>query len=110
MSGVLALQLHAGQPMTVQFKDLRIKKLSAGDRSAAEDLRKLQGVWKVAGLEANGSAVPSEDLPSILVTIKDDSFSAAIEDRTESRGGFAVDHFKTQPDGYSPGDEGRMRR
>jgi len=25
MSGVLALQLHAGQPMTVQFKDLRIK-------------------------------------------------------------------------------------
>jgi Domain of Unknown Function (DUF1080) len=27
MSGVLALQLHAGPPMMVQFKDLRIKKL-----------------------------------------------------------------------------------
>lgn len=27
MDGVLALQLHAGPPMTVQFKDLRIKKL-----------------------------------------------------------------------------------
>ena len=26
-SGVLALQLHAGQPMTVQFKDIRIKTL-----------------------------------------------------------------------------------
>jgi hypothetical protein len=26
-SGVLALQLHAGQPMTVQFKDLRLKVL-----------------------------------------------------------------------------------
>lgn len=26
-SGVLALQLHAGQPMTVQFKQIRIKKL-----------------------------------------------------------------------------------
>ena len=26
-SGILALQLHAGPPMTVQFKDLRIKKL-----------------------------------------------------------------------------------
>lgn len=27
MSGVLALQLHAGPPMTVQFKDIRIKTL-----------------------------------------------------------------------------------
>ena len=26
-SGILALQLHAGPPMTVQFKDIRIKKL-----------------------------------------------------------------------------------
>ena len=94
MSGVLALQLHAGQPMTVQFKDLRIKKLSAGDRSAADDLKKLQGAWQVAALEANGSAVPSEDLPSILVTIKDHSFSAAIEDRTD-RGSFTVDPSKS---------------
>ena len=27
MSGILALQLHAGDPMTVQFKNVRIKKL-----------------------------------------------------------------------------------
>ena len=27
-SGILALQLHAGPPMTVQFKDLRLKRLS----------------------------------------------------------------------------------
>ena len=27
LSGVLALQLHAGPPMMVQFKDLRLKKL-----------------------------------------------------------------------------------
>ena len=26
-SGVIALQLHAGKPMTVEFKDLRIKEL-----------------------------------------------------------------------------------
>ena len=26
-SGIIALQLHAGQPMTVEFKDLRIKEL-----------------------------------------------------------------------------------
>jgi hypothetical protein len=27
-SGILAFQIHAGEPMTVQFKDVRIKKLS----------------------------------------------------------------------------------
>ena len=27
MSGVVALQLHAGQPMTAQFRDLRLKVL-----------------------------------------------------------------------------------
>jgi putative membrane-bound dehydrogenase-like protein len=32
--GLLALQLHAGPPMTVQFRNLRIKKLAAGDKGA----------------------------------------------------------------------------
>ncbi len=31
LSGILALQLHAGPPMMVQFKDIRIKTLSAAD-------------------------------------------------------------------------------
>ena len=31
-SGILALQLHAGPPMTVQFKDIRIKHLRGGQR------------------------------------------------------------------------------
>ena len=35
-SGVLALQLHAGPPMTVQFKDIKIKKLKGGSDKAAE--------------------------------------------------------------------------
>ncbi len=26
-SGIIALQLHAGQPMTVEFRDLRVKEL-----------------------------------------------------------------------------------
>jgi hypothetical protein len=33
-SGVLALQLHAGPPMTVQFKDIKIRKLRAGEKAA----------------------------------------------------------------------------
>lgn len=33
MTGILALQLHAGPPMTVQFKNIRLKRLKlAGDR------------------------------------------------------------------------------
>jgi uncharacterized protein (TIGR03067 family) len=93
MSGVLALQLHQGQPMTVQFKDLRLKKLSASGQSNADDLKKLQGAWDVAGVEINGTAVPNDELPKIVVTIKDKSYSAAFEDRTE-RGAFTIDPSK----------------
>ena len=31
-SGILALQLHAGPPMTVQFKNVRLKRFSLGDK------------------------------------------------------------------------------
>jgi type 1 glutamine amidotransferase len=31
MSGILALQLHAGPPMTVEFKDIRLKRLKLAD-------------------------------------------------------------------------------
>ncbi len=32
LSGVLALQLHSGPPMTVQFKDIQFKRLKLGER------------------------------------------------------------------------------
>ena len=32
LAGVLALQLHSGPPMTVQFKDIRLKRLNLQDR------------------------------------------------------------------------------
>jgi putative heme-binding domain-containing protein len=37
-SGILALQLHAGEPMTVQFKNIRIKSLSTVAETAAESV------------------------------------------------------------------------
>src|SRR5205809_6633159 len=40
--GILALQLHAGEPMTVQFKNIRIKKLKSG-ATAKSDLDLVQG-------------------------------------------------------------------
>src|SRR5436190_8074725 len=42
--GILALQLHAGDPMTVQFKNIRLKTLS-GSASANSDIDRLQGEW-----------------------------------------------------------------
>src|ERR1043165_3424006 len=42
MRGVLALQLHAGHPMKVQFRDLRLRPGSAGRASAADPLAPLQ--------------------------------------------------------------------
>jgi uncharacterized protein (TIGR03067 family) len=92
-SGVLALQLHAGPPMTVHFKNIRLKTLSAGGASAADDLQKLQGVWEVAGGEVNGSAIPESDIQSITLTITDKSYSVEREGNTD-RGSFALDPSK----------------
>ena len=42
-SGILALQLHAGEPMTVRFKDIRIKSLRSAAESAAGNVRVAKG-------------------------------------------------------------------
>ncbi len=42
-AGILALQLHAGRPMTVRFKDIRIKSLRSAAESAAGNVRVAQG-------------------------------------------------------------------
>jgi putative heme-binding domain-containing protein len=42
-SGILGLQLHAGEPMTVRFKDIRIKSLRSAAESAAGNVRVAKG-------------------------------------------------------------------
>ena len=42
-SGILALQLHAGPPMTVRFKDIRIKSLSSAAESAVGNVKVAKG-------------------------------------------------------------------
>jgi putative heme-binding domain-containing protein len=42
-SGILALQLHAGPPMTVRFKDIRIKSLSSPADKAAANMKVAKG-------------------------------------------------------------------
>jgi len=73
-SGILALQLHAGQPMKIQFKDIRIKSLS-GASSGASDLDRVQGDWRVAELVANGQKIPADSLTSAKLNIKGDKYS-----------------------------------
>ena len=92
-SGVLALQVHTGPPMTVSFKNIRLKTLSTGGQSAAEDLQKLQGVWEVAGGEVNGSAFPESDISTITLTITDKSYEVD-RDGGIDRGSFSLDSSK----------------
>ena len=51
MSGLLALQLHAGPPMKVQFKDIRLKPLT--DKSASSETSGKKVVF-VAGKRSHG--------------------------------------------------------
>ena len=64
-SGVLALQLHAGDPMTVQFRDLRLKQATT-----AADLDRMQGDWGVGELVMNGEKLPADALASTRLKIK----------------------------------------
>jgi uncharacterized protein (TIGR03067 family) len=83
-SGVLALQLHAGEPMTVQFKNIRIKTTSGGGGGAAKsDLDLLQGVWVPAEIVGNGDKVPQEALDRIKVRIKGNQFFVESDEPSE---------------------------
>src|SRR6266436_2055379 len=71
--GILALQLHAGDPMTVQFKNIRVKPLS-GENSAKSDLEQLQGDWVAVELVANGEKVSADSLASIKLKVKGNEY------------------------------------
>lgn len=71
-SGLLALQLHAGEPMTVQFKDIRLKTLSAD--TPVSDLQLLQGTWQAEAFTRDGEDVPKPDLAGIRVRIEGNRF------------------------------------
>src|SRR6266498_2230311 len=72
-SGILALQLHAGQPMTVQFKNIRIKMLS-GTASAKSDVGLLQGDWAPLEIVANGEKASEDALSKIHLKIKGNEY------------------------------------
>jgi uncharacterized protein (TIGR03067 family) len=78
-SGILALQLHVGPPMTLQVKNIRIKK-SAGGAGARSDLDLLQGDWTPVEFVANGQALPADGLPAIKLKIKGNQYFVEAND------------------------------
>lgn len=86
-SGVLALQLHQGPPMTVQFKNIRIKPLP-GAPSAKSDVDLLQGEWRPVEIVANGEKVPEDGLQNIKVIIKGNRYT--VESNEGDSGSFKI--------------------
>jgi uncharacterized protein (TIGR03067 family) len=73
-TGILALQLHRGDPMTVQFKNIRLKLL--GDHAHAKtDIEKAQGDWVAAKVIDNGEPASADLIASLKLKITGEEFS-----------------------------------
>ncbi len=93
MNGVLALQLHAGPPMKVQFRDLRIKTGAAGKQASTDPLAPLQGTWEIVSVEKDGSALPTDDISGMTVVITGSAYRLINKDNV-SKGTFSLDSSK----------------
>jgi uncharacterized protein (TIGR03067 family) len=91
MTGVLALQLHAGPSMTVQFKNLRLKKMEA--TPSAIGLQDLQGTWQVLAMENNGDSAPSNEVAKAHLTLQKNTYELGNSDGA-LRGTFSIDVSK----------------
>jgi uncharacterized protein (TIGR03067 family) len=91
--GVLALQLHAGEPMTVQFKEIRIKDLSSR-KSAKTDQEFFQGEWALAELVANGESVDQDTLKKVHVKIEGEKYKVE-DDGDGDEGTFKLNSLTT---------------
>lgn len=80
-SGALALQIHVGPPMVVQFKNIRIKNLS-GDSAL------LQGKWVPVEIIANGKKLEQDVLDAVKLTIHENAY------KTERPNGVDEGSFK----------------
>lgn len=78
-SGVLALQIHVGPPMTVQFKNIRIKK-QGGGAAAAADADKVQGEWVGAKGFRDDQALPEEWVSSLRLKFTGEKYDIAWTD------------------------------
>jgi uncharacterized protein (TIGR03067 family) len=92
-SGVLALQIHTGPPMTVQFRNIRLKTL--GKESASGGLlKKMAGTWAAVEATFNGEEVGREQLDTALLTIEGSSYSSRFGER-RLQGQMTIDESKS---------------
>src|SRR5437660_948888 len=74
------------------------KKLAQADakKDAAEDMKKMEGTWKVAGNEFNGMKVSAEDVKkeNLNITIKGNQYTMKSGDKVIARGTFTLDPAK----------------
>jgi putative heme-binding domain-containing protein len=105
VSGIIALQLHAGEPMTAQFKDIRIKSLSTADVvgganiKVAKDFKieilytvpkETQGSWVAMCLDAKGRLIVSDQNGALYrVTLPQASGEAVKTEKINLEIGFA---------------------
>jgi uncharacterized protein (TIGR03067 family) len=78
-TGILALQIHTGPPMTVQFKNIRLKELKP-----RADIDLMQGEWVPMELVGNGNAAPADALGSIRVKIEGNRYELKTADGGDS--------------------------
>jgi len=67
----------------VEFRDLRIKTGSGGSASAGDEINRLQGTWQVVGIEADGTAVPSEYITNIVAVIAGSNYRVINNDKVD---------------------------
>ena len=80
-SGILALQIHVGEPMTVEFRNIRVREIGGSSATAAMGgLDLMQGRWVASEITANGRV--SDDAAGIKLAIKGDRFEVETPDQT----------------------------
>lgn len=78
-SGILALQIHVGEPMTVEFRNIRVREIGGSATTAsANPLDLMQGKWVGSEIIANGRT--SDDPSGIKLSIKGERFEAVTPD------------------------------
>jgi putative heme-binding domain-containing protein len=104
-SGILALQLHAGEPMTVQVKNLRLKSLSSADVIGGANIKvardfkiellytvpkETEGSWVAMCLDAKGRLIVCDQNGSLhRVTLPQASGAAVKTEKIDLEIGFA---------------------
>lgn len=86
-TGSLALQIHAGPPMKVQFRDIRIREIKGGGAMAAANL---DGDWKGTQLVFNGEPAGADFLNDLEMNIKGKRFVVTTPER-DMRGSISLD-------------------